>query len=133
MVKLGEALETFKNYSRKNKSTDFNWVGNNIDGKQIYIDSTTYTEHDLVGKYVVYMFTISSGTYVGTTNNIVRRLHEHFTRRDSRVYKHLNKENCIYATICKVFDSEHDAKKFESGMISALQHFPCCRLLNKHI
>ena len=133
MVKLGEAFGLYKTYKNKNRNTQFTWVGTSIDGKQIYVDNSQYTEQDLVGKHVVYMFTIHGGTYIGTTNNIVRRLHEHFTRRDSGVYKHLSKENCIYATICKLFETEDEAKFFESGMIAALQHFPSCRLINRHI
>lgn len=130
MATIGDALEKVNYYKRLNKKKDFTWVGDSIDNKGIYLDNSLFSREDLINKYVVYMFCVKGGLYVGTTNNIVRRLHEHFTRRDGRIYSYIGKENCIYATILDVFDTEIEARMYEKEMITALQYYPQYNLIN---
>ena len=133
MVTIGNAVDKVNCYLRLNKKRDFNWVGDSIDGKGLYLDNSTYSREDLINKHVVYFFCVNGNMYVGTTNNVVRRLHEHFTRRDGRVYRFVGEENCIYATIFNVFNTETEARKYEKEMISALQFYPEYKLINRHV
>lgn len=130
MVKIKDALEKINNYKRLSKKRDFSWIGDSIEHKGIYLDNSLFSREDMVNKYVVYMFCVKGGIYVGTTNNIVRRLHEHFTRRDGRIYSYIGEENCIYATILDVFDTEVEARTYEKEMITALQYCPQYNLIN---
>lgn len=133
MVTIGSVLKKVEKYRTLNKKRDYNWVGDSIDGKGIYIDNSTYTREDLINKHVVYFFEVNGYYYVGTTNNIVRRLHEHFTRRDGRVYRFIGKENCIYVTILDIFNNQAEARKYEKETISALQYYPKYKLINCHV
>lgn len=133
VVTIGTAMEKIKTHCSLNKKNDFNWVGDSIDNKGLYLNMSNYSSEDLRKKYVVYLFVVNGKVYIGKTNNIVRRLHEHFTRRDGRIYPHLGKENCIYASVCEIFDTKKDAREYEKNMISALQFCPTYKLLNKNI
>ena len=131
MIKIGEATNYVKKFNDLNKN-DFKFIGHTIDGKEIRLYENTFTPNDLRDKYVVYMVQLEKGIYIGSTNNPYRRFHEHLTRRDGILYKHLTGENCIYISICNIFRTESEAKFFETDMITALQYIPSYKLLNKH-
>lgn len=132
MITIGEAKCYVDNFNTLNKN-DFNFIGHTIDKREIRLYENSFTPNDLKDNYVVYIVQLKKGIYVGSTNNPHRRFIEHLTRRDGILYKHLTNENCIYITICNIFETDKDAKKFESDMIGALQYIPSCKLLNKHI
>lgn len=129
-VTINEAIKLI-DYYKNLKKDKCNFIGNTIDGKILYIDMNKFSPQDYVKKYVVYLFLIGDQVYVGKTNNIVRRMHEHFTRRDANIYKHTQEENCYYITICDIFDTDKQAKDYENSLINALKYIINDKLINK--
>ena len=132
MVTIGEAKCHIDNFKSLNKN-DFKFIGHAIDKREIRLYENSFSPNDLKNNYVVYIVQLKKGIYIGSTNNPYRRFLEHLTRRDGILYKHLTKENCIYISICNIFETQKEARDFESDMIKALQYLPAYNLLNKHI
>lgn len=98
-----------------------------------WLDCSEYSVEDLENGYVVYYAMIGDRHYIGKTNNLMRRMQEHF-RTDRRLYKWIKKYGDVYYKPLKILNTADAAREFERRLNTAMEYI--CdkdKLINKNI
>ena len=98
-----------------------------------WLDCSEYSVEDLEHGYVVYYAMIGDRHYIGKTNNLTRRMQEHF-RTDRRLYKWIRKYGDVYYKPLTILNTADAAREFERRLITAMEYI--CdkdKLINKNI
>lgn len=129
-MNIREAKNCIDTYNSRNKEC-YKPICSTISKLKIYLDISRYTIDDMIGKYAVYITRLNGRYYIGKTNNIARRICEHFTRCDGILFNNIGSENCIYIGICEIFANEKDALEYETKLINSLKYIKPKQLINK--